>query len=186
MIVFLWFFNRYRHPRWSPACSGGLFRWCFGFYRHRSVIAEKKSFRSLSTSAETQDSAGQKSRLKLAWHVTLSEVTSFCIPDGSQPVQRAFPVCSGGAAGLYRHPSVILKEIIPIPVAFGKEPRLCWPVKGKNTRKRWGIRGFCSLFLYHWFLKTGSASGLRSNRVHLTNPPQISWGRRQLQLSDKY
>lgn len=37
----------------------------------------------------------------------------------------AFPMCSGGAAGFtYRHPSVILKEIIPIPVAFGREPRL--------------------------------------------------------------
>ena len=48
---------------------------------------KKKSFRSLSTSAETQDSAGQKSRVKLAWHVILAEVTSYRSPSPSAESQ---------------------------------------------------------------------------------------------------
>ena len=80
----------------------------------------------------------------------------------------AFPVCSGTAAGFtYRHPSVILKEIIPIAVAFGREP-----AGQRKERVRGKDEEFVVFVVY--FLKTGSASGLRSNRVHLTNPPQIS------------
>ena len=145
------FFNRHRHPGWPPACSECVFRWCFGFYRHRSVIAEKKI---ISIPVDFG------SDLRLCWPEKQAKTCMTCDTCRNNLILHPgwFPACSGGVfrgcCGFYiQAPFGHLKRNHTDPC------RLRQRAKTLLAREKERVRGKDEKFVVFvvYFLKTGSA-----------------------------